>query len=58
MVRSELLVAILECERGMECRRSRAKGDWPDREDFWIIHDEWRALFTELYKKDNALIAR
>lgn len=58
MTRSEVIVAIQICERGMESRRSRSRGDWPDREDFWEIHGEWCALFSELYKKDAALIAR
>ena len=58
MTRSEVLVAILICERGMETRRARGRNDWPDREDFWEIHGEWCALFSELYKKDAALLAR
>lgn len=58
MTRSELLVAILICEKGMESRRARGRDDWPDREDFWEIHGEWCQLFSELYARDVALIAR
>jgi hypothetical protein len=58
MTRSELLLAILDCERGMEARRARGPDNWPDREEFWEIHGEWCQLFSELYKRDVALIAR
>jgi hypothetical protein len=58
MTRSELLVAVLICERGMESRRARGRDDWPDREDFWEIHGEWCQLFSEIYARDVALIAR
>lgn len=58
MTRSELFLRIQNCERAMLARRQRNRDDWPEREEFWQIHAERCRFFSELNKRDAALVAR
>lgn len=51
MTRSELLLALLKCDT--ELFRI-----WEDKPVFWEVHEEKCRLFSELYKRDQAIIAR